>query len=499
MKSILSASIMRALLLILFLFLIQSAFGQAKFFRVYSGNDEDGANGVVQLEDSSYIVTGSSSSFDGTASQAFLLKLDSLGNYVWSLDYGGSEAEEGRRVLYVPGSFFYIAGFTNSIGNGAYDFYLAKTDLNGQLLWERAYGDYGWDRVHDAATTSDGGVIMVGESASTVLNDLDMYMVRTDLNGDTLWTKQIGEYGDDLLESVVQLNDSIYYAFGSTFVTDSLLNKAYVMCFHENGTVLWEDTLGTDGNYYIHGACVDTVANELLAVGHVEGPSHQSIDYLFIRMQLDGNVIDISNGNAAGIQEYRLVTTYGLASKRYIGWNYFDQWSAGTGNAAAISKHDGVMGWEQTGVVVNFALPDEINELIPTSDGGAIGVGRTHEQYVDGPSRVYVAKIGPNDDYPQEWTITPFVIEELVELYHLTESEFPLSIFPNPSTGILHVEAQVSEPVYMEVLDLLGRVVRSKKLTLPSTISLLELENGMYHLNFRTKSSSTSKRLTICR
>jgi len=489
---------MRSSLFILFFFLIQSAFGQAKFFRVYSGNDEDGANGVVQLEDSSYIVTGSSSSFDGAASQAFLLKLDSLGNYVWSIDYGGDEVEEGRRVLYVSGSCFYIAGFTNSIGNGAYDFYLAKTDLNGQLLWERAYGGYGWDRVHDAAITSDGGVIMVGESASTVLNDLDMYMVRTDQNGDTLWTKQIGAEGDDLLESVVPLNDSIYYAFGSTFVTDSLLNKAYVICFHENGTVLWEDTLGTDGNYYIHGACLDTVSNELVAVGHVEGPTHQSIDYLFIRMQLDGTVIDIGNGNAAGIQEYRLVTAYGVTSKRYIGWNYFDQWSAGTGDAAAISKHDSVMGWEQTGFVVNFAKPDEINELIPTSDGGAIGVGRTHEQFVDGPSRMYIAKIGPNDDYPQEWTITPFVIEGLVGLYDVAESGFPLSIFPNPTTGLIHLEADVNESVYMEVLDQMGRVIRSEKLSLPATIDLLELESGVYHLNLRTESSFASKRLTIC-
>ena len=483
------------ILLFLFLFTVPLAFGQIKFFRVYSGNNDDTAKGVVQLEDSSYMITGASGSFTANSSQAFLLKLDSLGNTVWAKNYGGSESEEGKRVLYVPGQFLYIAGFTNSISNGAYDFYLVKTDLSGNMLWEKAYGRFGWERVHDATTTADGGVIMVGETSSTELNDLDMYMVRADQNGDTLWTKQLGTSGDDILESVVQLNDSIFYAFGSTYVEDSLMNKAYSMCFHENGSVLWTGTYGANGNYYLHGACLDN-ANEIIAVGHAEGSSHLSMDYLFIRLLPDGTVIDISTGQSEGIQEYKLVTAYGQGSDKYIGWSYLDQWSAGTGNAVAISKHNDQMGWEQTGVVVNFAEPDEINDLIPTSDGGAIGVGRTHEQF-GSSSRFYVAKIGPNDDYPQEWATTPYSIEGFVSLDETDELNSTIRVFPNPSGGMLTIQKENTNELELRLMSTSGHVIYEQILTNTIQLDLSYLESGMYYLIFSSDHSSGTKKVII--
>ena len=87
---------------LLFLFILSPILvsGQIDFYKIYTNNGYDFGQGIVQLEDSSYLITGSSSSFQNGASQAFLLKVDSLGNYNWSKNFGGSESEGGRRVLY---------------------------------------------------------------------------------------------------------------------------------------------------------------------------------------------------------------------------------------------------------------------------------------------------------------------------------------------------------------------------------------------------------------
>ena len=139
---------MPTLRIIFLLLLANSSYGQINFFKLYSDAGDDYGEGIVQLNDSSYAVTGSSSSFFGSGSEAFLMKIDSAGNYLWSNHYGGPETDVGRRVLYKENVGFYIAGHTNSYGNGGYDFYLVKTDESGNLEWEKSYGKFGLCRLH---------------------------------------------------------------------------------------------------------------------------------------------------------------------------------------------------------------------------------------------------------------------------------------------------------------------------------------------------------------
>ena len=80
-----------------FVFMTVVGFSQpASFYKVFSGNGYDEAQGLTQLVDSSYLITGSSSSFENAPNQAFLMNLDKQGNYLWSKSYGGSEFEEGK-------------------------------------------------------------------------------------------------------------------------------------------------------------------------------------------------------------------------------------------------------------------------------------------------------------------------------------------------------------------------------------------------------------------
>ena len=120
---------MRILVLIISFVLPVFIAGQISFYKVYSDDGYDKGYGIVQLQDSSYMLTGSSSSFDNNA-QVYLLHIDSLGNYIWSNSYGGAESDVAKRILYQPGFGYFVAGTTNSFGNGAYDALLMKIDEN---------------------------------------------------------------------------------------------------------------------------------------------------------------------------------------------------------------------------------------------------------------------------------------------------------------------------------------------------------------------------------
>ncbi len=182
--------VLRFLLFLTSFFSLFDLNGQISFYKLYSNNGYDAGEGIVQLEDSSYVICGSSSSFTEGPSQAFILHVDSVGNHLWSKHYGGPELESARRVLYKKNVGYYLAGFTNSFGSGAYDFFLVKTDLQGELIWQKTYGGAEWEKVNDAALTKDTGVMMVGETNSTNGNATDVFIVRTNSFGDTLWTKK---------------------------------------------------------------------------------------------------------------------------------------------------------------------------------------------------------------------------------------------------------------------------------------------------------------------
>ena len=75
-------------IIILFLIFAHSVNAQISFFKTYGENGFDFGHGIIQLADSSYVITGSSSSFQDAPSRAFMLKVDSMGQYIWSRSFG---------------------------------------------------------------------------------------------------------------------------------------------------------------------------------------------------------------------------------------------------------------------------------------------------------------------------------------------------------------------------------------------------------------------------
>jgi hypothetical protein len=124
--------------------------------------------------------------------------------------------EEGRAVEPTSDGGFIIAGFTNSFGAGGNDVYLIKTLVDGTMEWTKTFGGSSTDEGYDVKQTPDGGYVVVGGTSSFGNLTTNVYVIRTDANGDTLWTGVYGDIGFDRGYSVQLTPDGGFAIAGRT-------------------------------------------------------------------------------------------------------------------------------------------------------------------------------------------------------------------------------------------------------------------------------------------
>lgn len=487
------------LLIALFCLISLNGISQIKFYKIYTNNGYDFGQGVVQLEDSSYVVTGSSSSFQEGASQAYLLKIDSLGEYLWSHDYGGNESDGGRRVLYKKEVGFYIAGYTNSIGNGGFDAYLVKTDESGNFLWEKSYGEEGWEKINDAVMLADTGIMMVGQTNSGTPGNDNFYIVRTNQEGDTLWTKNFGTSENDFATSIKVLNDSICIIGGQMYNEDSLLMKAYLMSVKINGEIQWEHYFGNDGEYLINDLCI--VGNEINAVGNTTDTLTGEVDAYVQVATTDGVYINQYAYPYTGYDSQDLITPYGSQGNYYFANSQQNSGTYPEGKDLFVMRYSNGLQWDAgNGESVGIANTGEDvgGQLISTNDGGAIIVGYNTDFGLGG-NNIFIAKIGPNDDMPNTFGIQP--LNNLVQVFENTGLDnFEFKVYPNPASAILHITVPSSFAGKIDLKDISGKsAITTKEVNSTSelVIDIQHLSKGNYYLSFISKGGESCVKMIV--
>lgn len=460
-----------------------SMFGQINYLKHYSNSGYDAGHGIVQLEDSSYVMCGMSSSFNNGPSQAFMMRVDSLGNYMWSHQYGGFESESARRVMYKKNFGYFLAGYTNSMGNGAFDYYLVKTDENGTKEWDKTYGTVGWEKVNDAALTRDTGVIMVGETNSDIATGKDMYIVRTDKNGDTLWTKTFGDVGSDRATCIERYNDSLFVIGGNKWVQDSLRTKVMLIYLKDDGTILDLDTLvNGPGSWELNDF---TLSNDTLSgVGfQQDDPSSMKEMALFLfkvsptAIASIGYYSQFAAGNTFGEQ----ISSYGDGTSRYASLSRADNVNAyEPGPDVLITKYGSTLVWQGQVAQIAEVQPDACGEIIPANDGGAAAVGY-REGIGEGGGSVFLLKIGPNETYPTTLGVTFYSDLVAVESIDMIEN---LKVFPNPASTSFTVKSPAQDSYEIAISNNMGQIVRTVSVVGTNSIDVSDLASGIYTLIF---------------
>ena len=218
--------------------------GDTIWTRTYGGVERDYGWAVAVTPDGGFAVAGQTASFGAGREDVWLLKIDADGDTAWTRTYGGGNADIAYSVAVTADSGFILGGYTDPEGSDRYDVLLIRTDLNGDVLWTRTYGGPSPDFVESVAQTYDGGFIAAGLTESYGAGWQDVYLIRTDANGDTLWTKTYGGSETDKAWSVAQAPDGGFIVAGSTDSYGVGSSDVYLIRTDANGDSLWTITYG---------------------------------------------------------------------------------------------------------------------------------------------------------------------------------------------------------------------------------------------------------------
>lgn len=186
--------------------------------KTYGGPGADYCRSLQQTSDGGYALIGHTTSFGAGDWDTYFVKTDSNGDTLWTRKYGGSLNEYSYALENTFDGGYIVAGRTSSYGMGMYDFYLIRTDSLGDTLWTRSYGGPAWDGGRSVQQTSDSGFIVVGWTDSFgPLLEYDIYAVKTDFNGNILWSNLLGGSDQDYGYSVIETSDFGYAIVGFTF------------------------------------------------------------------------------------------------------------------------------------------------------------------------------------------------------------------------------------------------------------------------------------------
>lgn len=155
--------------------------GQKIWARTIGEENEDILNSVAPTPDGGIVATGTTRSFGSEQKDLSVMYFDKTGELIWHKIYGFKYNEEGAAITMTQDGGYMIAGSTNSMGKGDYDIYVIALDSKGSLIWSDIYGDKNRDLAQGITRTTDGALVIVGESDSFSRSD-NFYMIKLKKN-----------------------------------------------------------------------------------------------------------------------------------------------------------------------------------------------------------------------------------------------------------------------------------------------------------------------------
>lgn len=264
--------------------------GNKMWGRTYGGRWRDEANSVRQTMDGGYIVAGQRDSVGNGFDDVCLLKIDALGNELWCRTYGGDRRDEGYSVRQTADGGFIIVGQTNSFGSANEQVYLLKTDPQGDLLWSRVFGGEGRDSGSSVCQTPDGGYVVAGSTWPFEATYSDVYLLKTDPEGRKLWYRTFkGKYGDYGF-SIEQTHDGGFIVVGNTWPLGRI-GQSKMLLFRTDGRgeEMWARRFGGKGSTYGYSVCA--TVDGFVAAGKMVNPDKADEDIFLIKTDADGNMV----------------------------------------------------------------------------------------------------------------------------------------------------------------------------------------------------------------
>ena len=362
--------------------------------RTYGLAGEDDGQSLWPTPDGGFIVVGGLDSEPSL--NAWMIKCDANGDSMWSREFGGTLAHRAYDIKPTADGGYVIAGQANDFPGG--DFLLIKTDANGTEEWRRHYGGTFREEARAVFQAGDGGFVIAGETQTFGSGESDFWIVRTNANGDSVSSRTFGGPLADLCYDMAPGGDGSILLAGTSYSYGAGNVDIWLVKVGANGYSLWIRTFGS----FIGDQCYDialTTDGSLLLAGQTQGFGASAVDFWLVQMTSDGDSLWSRRYGGSSFDMCQSLWINADGTRVLAGRSQ----SFGAGDYDFLIIKTSATGdslWSRT-----FGGPasDVAWSVVRTIDGGYVAAGTT-ESYGEGVSDIWLAKIAaepPNnaDDF----------------------------------------------------------------------------------------------------
>jgi hypothetical protein len=240
---------------------------------------------AVKVQDG-FVLVGLTYSFGGD-SEVLVVKIDDDGNEVWSKTFGGAMEDAGRAVASVEGNCYVVAGYTNSVSNGDYDFLLLKLDASGNMVWNKTYGGTESDKAYAIAETG-GGCVVTGDTRSKGAGESDAWIIKVDADGILVWDAAVGGEGFDTPTCIDASGYGGFLVGGFTFSFGKGERDFWLFKVGDSGNVLWSCTVGR-AEFEEAYAALEVAENEFVMAGWTNSVGQGYYDFYIVKISVEND------------------------------------------------------------------------------------------------------------------------------------------------------------------------------------------------------------------
>ncbi len=231
------------LLILSFFVFVINGFSQKIIWQNHVGdtNSMEMSYSIIRSADQGFYICGLDGAIGFGQENILLAKINSTGDTIWKKSIGYEGTGEFARSIIETEDGLMILGYTESMGAGAADMYLVKTNISGDVIWEKTYGGVANDDGIKVVKFKNNFLI-VGHSYNISTFEYDIFLVAINPQGDTLWTKKFGTEYDDFLINLIESPSNGFVGVGYTYGNNADFIDVYAFHIDSLGNILWSNS-----------------------------------------------------------------------------------------------------------------------------------------------------------------------------------------------------------------------------------------------------------------
>lgn len=252
------------------------------------GNKDEAGWYVLSTQEGGSLVTGYTNSYGSGESDIWIVKFDENGNEIWNKTFGGAGTERGKAIQNTPDGNYIVVGTTNSYGNGYDDIWIIKLDTNGNEKWNQTFGGPDNDTGR-SITLDDDMYVILGETWSYGSGKSDFWLIKTDSQGNEIWNKTYGGSEEDQGRFLIY-SDKGYVLTGGTRSYGNGEEDIWVLKVDEEGNEKWNNTFGTNERIEYCNQLIQSENKSFVLVGHSLSKNYSSLKGMVVKTDNQGRL-----------------------------------------------------------------------------------------------------------------------------------------------------------------------------------------------------------------